>query len=57
MKHLKNIGLTLVFAVLFIITLIGQVASGFIEFNKDMVDTGGKALSIAEYLSSGHFLS
>ena len=40
--HLKNKGLTLVFAILFIITLIGQVISGLIEFNKDMVDTGGR---------------
>ena len=57
MKHLKNKGLTLVFAVLFIITLAGQVVSGLKEYSKDMNDTGGQPLSIAAYLTSGHFLS
>ena len=57
MKHLKNKGLTLVFAVLFIITLVGQVLSGLKEYNKDMNDTGGQVLYIIAYLTSGHFLS
>ena len=57
MIHLKNKGLTLVFVVLFIITLIGQVVSGLKEYNKDMNDTGGQVLSIRAYLTSGHFLS
>ncbi|MEO7802546.1 MAG: DUF6766 family protein, partial [Ginsengibacter sp.] len=55
--HLKNKGLTLVFAMLFVITLAGQIVSGLKEYNKDRNDTGGKPLSITEYLSSGHFLS
>ncbi|CAN5409995.1 hypothetical protein BH20BAC1_BH20BAC1_28990 [soil metagenome] len=55
--HLKNKGLTLVFAILFIITLAGQVISGLKEYNKDMNDTGGQPLSIAGYVTSGHFLS
>ena len=55
--HLKNKGLTVVFAILFIITLAGQVVSGLKEHNKDMNDTGGQPLSIAGYLTSGHFLS
>ncbi|MEO6000443.1 MAG: DUF6766 family protein [Chitinophagaceae bacterium] len=55
--HLKNKGLSLVFAILFIITLAGQVVSGLKEYNKDMNDTGGQPLSIAGYVTSGHFLS
>ena len=57
MIHLKNKGLTLVFAVLFIITLAGQIVSGLKEYNKDMNDTGGQPLSTAGYVASGHFLS
>ncbi len=55
--YLKNKGLTLVFAILFIITLAGQVVTGLKEYNKDMNDTGGQPLSIPGYLTSGHFLS
>ncbi|MDQ3073861.1 MAG: hypothetical protein M3Q97_11430 [Bacteroidota bacterium] len=54
---MKNKGLTLVFAILFIITLAGQVVSGLKEYNKDMNDTGGQPLSIVAYLTFGHFLS
>jgi hypothetical protein len=54
---MKNKGLTLVFAILFIITLAGQVVSGLKEYNKDMNDKGGQPLSITRYLTSGHFLS
>jgi hypothetical protein len=57
MIHLKNKGLTLVFAVLFIITLAGQIVSGLKEYNKDMADKGGQPLSLAGYVTSGHFLS
>ncbi len=39
---MKNKGLTLVFAILFIITLAGQVVSGLKEYNKDMNDKGGQ---------------
>ncbi len=40
--HLKNKGLTLVFAILFIVTLAGQVVCGLKEYNKDMKDIGGQ---------------
>ncbi len=53
--HLKNKGLTLVFAVLFIITLAGQVVSGLKEYNKDMNDKGGQPLSIAGYVNIWSF--
>ena len=55
--HLKNKGLTLVFAMLFVITLAGQIVSGLKEYNKDMNDKGGRPLSLAGYVTSGHFLS
>ncbi len=55
--HLKNKGLTLVFVILFVITLAGQVVSGLKEYNKDMNDIGGRPVSLAGYVTSGHFLS
>lgn len=55
--YLKNKGLTLVFAMLFVITLAGQIVTGLKEYNKDVNDSGGQLLSIAGYLTSGHFLS
>ncbi len=55
--HLKNKGLTLVFAILFIITMGGQILTGLKEYNKDILDLGGHSLSISDYLTSGHFLS
>lgn len=57
MKKLKNKGLTLVFVMLFIITLAGQLLSGLKEHNKDMQGTGGTALTVWQYIGSGHFLS
>jgi surface polysaccharide O-acyltransferase-like enzyme len=57
MIHLKHKGLTLVFAVLFIISMAGQIVSGLKVYNKDMIDIGGEPLSPIPYLTSGHFLS
>jgi hypothetical protein len=57
MKKLKNKGLSLVFTILFITTLAGQLISGLKEHNKDMDDKGSKRLTMGQYLKSGHFLS
>ena len=56
MKFLKNNGLSIVFFVLFLITICGQAITGLIEHNEQMQDEGGQQLSMAQYITSGHFL-
>jgi hypothetical protein len=56
MKILKNNGLSIVFFILFVIALIGQIASGLKEHNSEMAEEGGHQLNLTQYLSSGHFL-
>lgn len=57
MKHfLKNNGLSLVFFVLFMFTLAGQVFTGLKQHNEEIVTKGGEALHMKAYLTSGHFL-
>ncbi len=57
MKHFfKNNGLSIVFLVLFILTLIGQAYNGLIEYNQEMEEEGGRQVDMGQYLSTGHFL-
>jgi hypothetical protein len=56
MKFLKNNSLSIVFFILFIITLCGQAITGLKEHNHEMQDEGGQQLSIGQYITSGHFL-
>lgn len=56
MKFLKNNGLSIVFFVLFLITICGQAITGLIEHNEQMEDEGGQQLSMGQYITSGHFL-
>ena len=55
-KFLKNNGLSIVFFVLFVFSIIGQTVTGLKEHNHEMKDEGGQQLSLTQYLSSGHFL-
>lgn len=55
-KIVKNNSLSLVFIFLFIISLFGQVYTGFHEYNKSRLQEGGHIVSMASYLSSGHFI-
>lgn len=55
-KFLKNNGLSLVFLLLFIISLFGQVIAGLKEYNEQNVEMGGVPIDIFNYLRSGHFL-
>lgn len=55
-KFIKNNSLTLVFVFLFIISLLGQVYSGFHEYNKSQLEEGGTAVSLVNCLTSGHFI-
>jgi hypothetical protein len=55
-KVLRNNGLSIVFLILFIITLGAQAFTGFKEHNKEREEEGMETLSMPAYLSSGHFL-
>lgn len=56
MKFLINNALSLVFFLLFIFSLIGQIHFGLEEYNKELLEGGGSTVSVSEYLSSGHFI-
>ncbi len=56
MKSLKNNGLSLVFFLLFVLSLLGQIVTGLNEHNQQMQDEGGQQVGLTEYLTSGHFL-
>lgn len=55
-KFLRDNSLSLVFVVLFVGSLIGQFYFGLIEFNKEMLEEGGRQISSMQYVTSGHFL-
>jgi hypothetical protein len=53
---LRNNALSLVFLILFLLSLFGQIIFGFDEYNKELVEEGGSPVGMSQYLSSGHFL-
>jgi len=55
-QFLKNNSLSLVFLILFIVTLFGQTVTGLHEHNQEMKEQGGKEIDFSQYLRSGHFL-
>jgi hypothetical protein len=55
-KFFRHNGLSLVFFLLFLFTLIGQAAMGLKQHNQEITEDGGAAISMGEYLTSGHFL-
>ena len=55
-KLLRNNGLSIVMILLFFGSLIGQLITGLKQHNEEMIEQGGKVLSMGEYLTSGHFL-
>ena len=52
----KNNGLSIVFILLFLISLLGQVFTGWNEHNKILIEEGETAQALGTYLMSGHFL-
>lgn len=50
-------GLTIVFLLLFIITLIAQALTGWKEHNNELLQAHLNPLSLSAYLQSGHFIS
>src|SRR5687767_7178600 len=55
-RILKNNGLSIVFFLLFIFSMVGQAVTGLKEHNQQMQEEGGKILKMTPYLISGHFL-
>lgn len=53
---IKDNALSLVFFLLFLITLVGQAVTGLAEHNQEMVEKGVKPVAMSEYITSGHFL-
>jgi len=55
-SFLRNNGLSICFIVLFIFSLIGQLFFGFHQHNQELLEEGGRAITISSYLTSGHFV-
>lgn len=56
MKWFRNNSLSLVFLLLFLFTLGGQILTGLKQYNEEMREEGGVQASLVQYLSSGHFI-
>lgn len=54
-RFFKNNGLSIVFLILFILSLIGQSLTGLKEYNKHRKEDGLSEVSLTAYLHSGHF--
>ena len=55
-KFIKNNSLSIVFLLLFLICIAGQVNTGLKEYNKERTEEGLPATNMSAYLTSGHFL-
>lgn len=55
-KFWKNNSLSIVFVILFLLCLLGQVITGWKEHNKERQEEGQEAINMSAYLGSGHFL-
>lgn len=55
-KFVRCNSLSLAFALLFVLTLAGQILFGMEEYNKELSEDGAAAVDLFGYLSSGHFI-
>src|SRR5215203_2113999 len=55
-KFIKNNSLSLVFFILFLISLVGQSVTGLNEYNKHREEDGKELVNLSTYLQSGHFI-
>jgi hypothetical protein len=55
-KALKENGLSIVLLLLFGVFMVGQTLTGMHEYNADQLDHGEAAVTLGEYLTSGHFI-
>lgn len=54
-RFIKENGLSIVFLLLFIITIVGQAITGYHEYLADLQDEGAERIQFSDYLKSGHF--
>lgn len=54
-KFFTNNSLSIVFFVLFLGAMAGQIIFGFAEYNKNLVEWGGEEIGLGAYFQSGHF--
>ena len=55
-KWFRNNSLSIVFLFLFLIAILGQIVTGWKEYNKEREEDQQPAVGISQYLVSGHFL-
>jgi hypothetical protein len=48
--------LSIVFGIMFLITMTAQTLTGWKEHNEELSDFGGREIELGEYFTSGHFL-
>ena len=54
-KFFRNNGLSIVMFTLFFLFLAGQTITGHAEYNQEQHDHGSEAISLGEYLGTGHY--
>jgi len=55
-KFIRENSLSIVFLLLFVVAFIGQIFFGIDEYNKDLIENGGQAVTMSDYLTTGHFI-
>lgn len=55
-NFIRNNGLSIVFFLLFVLSIVGQIYFGFAEYNKERAEEGVAVIDFFPYLSSGHFI-
>jgi hypothetical protein len=53
---LRNNGLSITFLALFVLSIVAQVYFGLQEYNKELIEDGGAAVTLSQYFTSGHFV-
>src|SRR4051794_34917013 len=54
---LYNNSLIIVFFLFFLVSLAGQLFTGWNEYNNDLNDQKSPSVTVSDYISSGHFIS
>ena len=55
-KFIRHNSLSVIFILLFAISIAGQVLFGIKEYNKELKEEGGSEVTMSQYFTSGHFV-
>jgi Ca2+/Na+ antiporter len=55
-KFIHDNSLSIIFFLLFIVSITGQIFTGIAEYNKERQEEGQPTVTMSSYLTSGHFL-